>query len=286
MRKYLSGAVVLVGVALCVAPAWGGVRYSEFGGIQQIWVTADAFTNRSASDGTPDYFADPKANGPLSGSAYYFGKDVQTGSNWSHSGGQQENWWVQYEIPRSALPANFNLTGDWGIWIRGQIADAAEYNGSPGGNPDMFWDSDYLFMNGHPYDLSKSNPTEADWAGALATRSNIDDRVLQNFIWVDPDYVGGVRPNWTWLNTEQPDDRSFMFKTFNLVDDKITFRLYEREAGVYNGRIDVICFARTGQLGDPTEGYMPTDADFLASAPEPTSLLLLLSGALFLKRRR
>lgn len=280
------GTAILVGMLLLVSPAAGGVRYSEQGGIQQIWITADAFTARSMSDGTPDYFPDPKANAPLSGSAYYFGKDVNHAGSWSHSGGYQEDWWVQYEIPKSALPAHFNLTGDWGVWFRSQIADAAEYGGTPGGNPDMFWDSDWLFVNGHPSDLNVSNPTEADWQAALAGRANDDDRVLQNFIWVDPDYIGGVRPNWTWLNTEQPDDRDFLAKTFNLVDDKITFRLYEREAGVYNGRIDVICFARTGHPDKPGfVDYVPTDADFLASVPEPSSLLLLLAGTMFLRRR-
>jgi hypothetical protein len=272
--------MALAAVVAVTAPALAQFRYSEYGGGQQFWIPGGAFSARSMDGGSPNFHQDPAANDPLSGSAYFFGTPLGQES----LGGDQRDWWVQYDVPRSALPAGWDISGTWGFWVRTQIATADEYGGSPGGNPDMFWESAYLFVNGHPTDLNVDNPTEADWQGALAGRNNADDRVLQNHIWVDPAYVGGVRPNWTWLNTIQPDDRDFMVKTLAVHDDKISFRLYERESSVYAGRVDVIVFARIDDPENPD--YEPSDADFLNAVPEPASLLLALPMFLMFRRRR
>jgi hypothetical protein len=288
LRKLVFTFVAAVGVAACASPVLAGVRYSEYAGGQQFWVSADSFSARSMDGGSPNYYADPAANSPLSGSAYYFGQQSL--------GGEQKNWWVQYDVPRAALPAAWNVSGWWGVWFRSQIPSAEEYGayawgGPTAGNPDapdLFWDSDYLFVNGHSSDLDVDNPSEANWQSALNTRSNVDDRVLQNFAWVGREDGlaphAALRPNWVWFNTQAPDDRTFLAKELKVHNGNISFRLYEREASVYNARIDTIVFAFFPDPENPN--YVPTDADYLSAAPEPATALLVLLALPLMRRRR
>lgn len=261
MRCVPRGAALL-GVALAAAGAQAALYTSEFSGAQQIWLTADDFTARSGG-AAPHYFADPNANDPLSGSAYYFGTDLGSES----PGNVQDDWWVQYEIPVASVPGNFSLTGSWSVHFRTQIPTDNEVGGG-----DHFQDSDWLLVNGDAGDLNLANPTDADWLAAANAADATDDRVLQTII-----FLNGVRPDWIWMSAD--DSGAVMAKDFAVIDDRITFRLYEREAAPYNGRIDVMVFTNNGD-------YRPSDADYRAAVPEPVSLVLAAVGSMLLLRRR
>jgi hypothetical protein len=266
MGQKMARVLLLVcagSVLLPAAVVQGQILHSEYMGGQQFWIPGGDFVARSGG-ATPHYVSDPNANAPLSGSAYYFPTPLG-----SESGGDvQEDWWVQYNVPVSSLPANFNLTGAWGFWVRTQIPSDQEIGGG-----DHFLESDWLIVNGHPADLSVSNPSEADWQTAVGGATNDDDRVLQDIAF----QPNGTRPNWTWLSG--PNASTVVTKSLQVIDDMISFRLYEREAGPYNGRVDVIVFANSTD-------YVPTDSDFLNAVPEPGSLFLLLLGGSMLLRRR
>lgn len=263
---FMTGLILSIGF---FAPSsFGGILYSENGGGQQFWITGDAFVDRSTDGGSPNFFADPDANDPLSGSAYYFGTALGEESPSS----DQRDWWVQYDVPTSSLPAHFNLTGEWGFWVRTQTPTEESVGGG-----DKWHDADWLFVNGHATDLNVSNPTEADWGAALASRDNGDDRVLQSMAMFGDT---GVRPNWRWHSHDENAPSPGVFKkTLAVIDDKVSFRLYEREASPYNGRVDVIVFANS-------DTYWPTDADFNGAVPEPATLLLAAFGGLALMRRK
>lgn len=258
-----ASAVAVLTIAVLAAPATGAtIKYSENGGGQQIWITADSFASRSMDGGVPNWVIDPEANDVLGGGAYCFYDDViDTTAN-------QLPWWAQFEIPSSAVPGTFNVSGAWRFWIRTQMPVPADPNDPVQINADADW----LFSNGHPTDLNVSNPTEADWATALAARDNLDDRVAQD-VWG----AGGIRPSWVWRSSDASGN--VWQKQLAMIDGKLTFRLYEREAGPYNARIDVIVWSNNPD-------YTPTDDDFRAALPEPTTLALLAAGLVAASRRR
>jgi len=261
MSKTLGhcGLAALV-VTVVSTSVWGGILYSEVGSGDQVWITSDAFVARSTDGGAPNFTEDPAANDPLSGSAYYFPKEHPNSPP-----GDQLNWWVEYQIPVDALPANFNMTGTWYFYARAQIDSGGEW-----------WaDADYLLVNGHPNDLDTPSPTESDWGDAVSSITDSDDRILNDIS--DSGGGGYVRPLWGWVG----DNRGggLRPKTLAVHDGMVTFRIYEREASMQNARIDAMVFASDMD-------YRPADADFQNAVPEPASLLLLLLGSLAMLKRR
>ena len=237
------------------------IRYSEYEGGQQIWITADAFVARSTDGGSPNFILDLDANDPLSGSAYYFYLEGAVSDP-----NDQLNWWAEYQVPTSSVPAHFDLSGTWYFQARTQQPPEPEQE---------FWyaDADYLFVNGHAGDLNTSNPTDDDWWAAVGARTNEDDRILNDLHLLDPK---PYRPNWAWVAHNPSTSRP---KTLAVIDGDVTFRIYEREASPDNARIDVMVFANS-------ESYVPTDDDFLNAIPEPATLSLLALGGLGVMRRR
>ncbi|GMU20393.1 MAG: hypothetical protein AMXMBFR13_04900 [Phycisphaerae bacterium] len=232
-------------------PVDGAIYTSAYGGGQQVWITSDSFTARSEDGGVLNYIVDPDANA-LSGSAYYFHRDDSVSA-----ADEQLNWWAEYRIPEASLPAGFVAGQTW--YFKGRVQQ-------PLGEASPYWygDADFLLVNGHPSDLSVSNPSENDWINVFDSGNvtNEDDRIFNDLHLPDPK---PVRPNWLWI-AENPT--AMRPKTLSPIDGEIIFRLYEREAGPENARVDVMVFASS-------PNYVPTDADFVAAVPEPATALLL-----------
>ncbi|GMU21042.1 MAG: hypothetical protein AMXMBFR13_11370 [Phycisphaerae bacterium] len=247
-NAFLSGAAI-VALGLPAATARAETRFSEFGGGQQIWLKAADFvagSNNYIPAG--DYALDPDATDPLSGAAYYFKGDGDTDVTFPWTGGgvgdDQRDWWAEYQILPADLPPTFTLSGTWYFWARLQHPDAPS-------STEWNVDSDWLAVNGDPGDLDTSGPTDAQWFAAIQAAVRADDRIAN-----DVHAGGGVRPDWVWIGYQGTDRRPKMFK---LIDGKIAWRIYEAEAGHWNARIDVICWANQ-------QSFLPTDADYLASS--------------------
>lgn len=250
MLNRWSALTFLATLVMISASGSGDIMFSEYGGGQQIWIPVDEFTARSADGGTLDFILDPDANDPLSGFAYYFpypnalpGNDVSPPEN-------QRDYWVQYEVPSAIIPQHFNVSGTWYFFARTQMPPGEWFNEAI--------ESDWLLVNGHPSDLSRSLPQENDWWTAALAANGSDDTIVNNLA-----PGGAVRPAWKWVGASATESNG-RAKTLAIIDDKLTFRLYEREAYQLNARIDVMVFTSS-------PSYVPTDADYLSFCPNPTA---------------
>ncbi|MBI2844442.1 MAG: carboxypeptidase regulatory-like domain-containing protein [Armatimonadetes bacterium] len=199
-----------------------GIGTSNFGGANQIWIRASSFIARSGG-GTPNYVADPlAAPGAISGAAYNFPA--------SSGGSTQDDWWAEYEIPQSKVPAA--LTGTWYFWAR---ATQSAQSGT---------DSGWLIVRGDPNDFSYPS---------LGAPSNANNRILNEI-----GNAGLFGYNFGWFQSKNAGAAENCTKQFSVGgDNKVLFRIYEREAGPANALIDVICWTN-----DPN--YVPDDDDLLS----------------------
>jgi hypothetical protein len=120
-------------------------------------------------------------------------------------------------------------------------------------------------VNGDPCDFTMSDPTDDDWWNVFSIPSDDpcgpDAHIILNQISVD-NSVPYPQPNpsfvpYKFLWWSGDGMGAVQHKTFKVIDGKVTFRIYEREAALTNAMIDVICWA-------DDDGYMPTDADIMA----------------------
>ncbi len=288
-----AGLIALV-CAILAVPASAGIYFTEFGGAKQIWMTADSFTLRSydSTIGGFNFVEDTAATGTLPGGVYYFPGPTEeqdllleptTYDAFSHPF-ENNDWFVQYEIPIALIPAGWGNLEDtsWAFFARTMTTISSSM------------DSNFLIVNGHPTDVDKANPTSSEWLyaasinnpgyGVSGSATSLDDRI-QN----------GLAPhghlgygNWAWHSDSGTADETLervVSKQFGIYDGKITFRIYEREAYEGNGRNNGMCW-----VFDPTGAYVPSDADARrAGIPEPSSFLTLCMGgvpALCLLTRR
>ncbi len=270
-----------VGWLVQVSYGQNEIRYSYYGGGQQIWIPAARTAAISANYGqAANYIVDPTANtAPLSGAAYYFPSTGLPADAWRVSCPNppgtctevqaQADAWVQYEILPSDLPTDITLSGKWYFWTRTQLpytTNSSEYN----------QDSNWLVVNGHPVagsgtddkgdiNITDHVPSDAEWYTAVTKFGPNEpqrkyDRITNDVAFVewptgiDPK-LDGRQPNWVWIGNIIDNGNFRLNKIFNLIDGRIAFRLYEAEASNWNGRIDVICWSTV-------EAYIPTDADF------------------------
>lgn len=218
------------------------VIFTEYRGAQQIWIRAGDFVSRSEDGSVANWQPDPLANSPMSGDAYYFPRETPQATTLFLP------WWAQYEVPAAGIPANFTVPGTWYFWARTQQpleTDIGKYS----------FDSDWLIVNGHATDLTVSMPADDDWNAAAQLLQTGDDRILN-----DLQPAGAQRPEWRWISHTGTTLRA---KTLTVIDDKLAFRIYPREAGNWNARIDWICWSN-----DP--GFVPTDADLEIFCQTPT----------------
>jgi hypothetical protein len=237
-----------LGVAAWLAVSLGSaafaeIQFSQYGGGQQIWISSNSFVSRSLDGGAPNYVLDYYAFGTLSGESYYFPYGPTDGP------ANQFPWWAQYEVPAALIPAEFNVSGTWYFWARTQMPAGSE--------SDTYADSDYILVNGHPTDLAVAEPTEPDWEAAIAARADGDDLFLNNLA---PD---AISPNWRWVGASH-GPAALRPKTVAILGDKLSFRIYEREAYKRNARVDVIVLANSAE-------YVPTDGDYTAFCTDATS---------------
>lgn len=206
-----------------------GMTTSTFGGGRQIWIKSSSFVGRSVDGGSPNFVVDPAASTNSISGSYYFYRDTPSGT----SVAEQLDWWAQYEVPVASVP--FALAGTWTFWARTSqsVSSVAE--------------SDWVIVNGDPNDLNISNPTDAEWRAGLNLDGNTE-RILNNL----GSFYGY---NFGWFSSE--NSTTFRHKTFSVIDGKVAFRIYEREAGPANALIDVICWS-------DNDTYVPTDADLLS----------------------
>ncbi|MBI2844271.1 MAG: chitobiase/beta-hexosaminidase C-terminal domain-containing protein [Armatimonadetes bacterium] len=211
------------------------VAYSTVGGgtNKQIWMRASSFTARSYDGSGPNFVVDPLAAPKTkSGAAYYFYR--------SRQGSATLPWFVEYEIPQTGTyGAPWPLTGTWSFWAR--VSQSSSSSNAA--------DSDWLLVNGDPNDLSLPSPTDANWYNALKARTSPNDvtqRIL-NQIGV----YGMYNYTFKWWQDETPT--TVVHRQFNVIDGKVTFRIYGREASPTNALVDVICWANN-------DTFFPTDA--------------------------
>ncbi|MBI2843421.1 MAG: right-handed parallel beta-helix repeat-containing protein [Armatimonadetes bacterium] len=209
--------------AVHVPPGAAGIGYSTFGDPagKQIWIRAANYAARSADGGTLDFVPDIKSMAnALSGIAYNFPDPA------GQSAAVLKPWWVKYEIPQAKIP--FSLNGDWVFWARVSQSVNSGY------------DADSLIVKGDPGDLDYPD------LGTPATA----DRILNNL-----PGVGLYNYTFGWFSSENA--WTLRTKTFSVIDDKVEFMIYEREAGPSNALIDVICWSDNAN-------YVPSDADLLS----------------------
>ncbi len=202
-----------------------GLAYSTFAGGRQVWMRAAKFIARSGDGGTLNFVPDPAAAANAeSGAAYYFPANSPAGTN--------SPWWAEYEIPQASVP--FALDGTWKFYAR---SSQSASNGA---------ESDWLIVRGDPGDAAYPGLGTPDPAG---------DRILN-----EVGTTGGFFDyNFGWFSSSPTTD--LCTKEFHVgADDRILFRIYEREACPTNALIDVMCWVWTGAA------YTPTDADLLSLA--------------------
>ncbi|MBI2841972.1 MAG: chitobiase/beta-hexosaminidase C-terminal domain-containing protein [Armatimonadetes bacterium] len=218
-------------VQVPLGPDSTGIAFSTFGGGKQIWIRGSNFVGRSEAGGSPNFVSDPGSGSKaLTGSAYHFYRSTASAP------AEQLDWWVQYEIPAADAP--FDLNGFWAFWARTSqsVSSAAE--------------SDWVIVNGDFDDLNVSNPTDADWLAGLHM-DNATERILDGIM-----YAGLVGYNFGWFSEAPGGPR---WKQMGVIDGKVAFRIYEREAGPTNALIDLICWS-------DDDLYVPTDTDLLSLA--------------------
>lgn len=205
----------------------------------QIWMRSSDFVARSTDGGAPNFVADPSAAAnALSGTGltFYSATDSASGA----TPPAQLSWWAQYEIPQSAV--SFPLTGTWTFWTRAtQSAQSAI-------------DSDRLVVNGdvNGIDPGVSNPTDAQWFILFAPNTIICNNIGNgSATYGSPGLFGYTYGWWSAGGTD------FRTAAFNVIDGKVAFRIYEREASKTNAIIDLICWS-------DMPNYIPTDADLPA----------------------
>jgi len=288
MTKLIVLALVIVALAIAPVVANAGITYNVTGSAKQIFMPASDFSNRSMNrvGGGPDFVNDDAtANaGALSGNAYHFPGDPGTTPGAGVFGPAVTlDWWVEYTIPLSALPAGFITAGStWGFTDRVTQSAAAATS----------IDSDWLVMKGDPEDSAYNSPfSPVVNPGPMEASSGQPIMRVNN----NPSIDGGLfnyKYGWwseSWGAAGVPAGQPDVIRTrvFNPDNGSITFRIYKREADPYNALIDTICWTTDTNITE-----LPTDADFLASktVPEPASLLALLAGipalSLFARRRR
>lgn len=245
------------------APHVAPIKYSTYGGGKQVWIPAGAFARRSNEGGDFNFAADPYAHQTLSNAAYRF-YSVDPNDAYSKdqdgqivdNGGNQKDWWAEYQIDVNALPSGFDFQGQtWYFHARA----SQQFAGS---------DSDWLIANGDPGDLSDPLPSDSAWLAAATNTSEIppgndtSDRIL-NQLSLDSAPADAYR--WLWLSNRNSGLTQVRAKQFRVDSGKAVFRIYEREASARNASIDYICWA-------DSPGYTPTDEDCLNAAdlPGPT----------------
>lgn len=241
-----------------LAPDVAGLRYSTYGGGKQVWIPAGAFATRSADGGSPNYAADPYAHQTLSNAAYKFlsldeqdalTRDSQNVYVTYDTGGNQKDWWAQYEIPVNLLPAGFNFSGaTW--YFHGRVSQ--EFSGP---------DSDWLVANGDPGDLDVPAPSNAQWLAAATNTSEITcpsadttDRVFNAIAGPPSGEKPGDAYRWIWMSNRHCGESVIRAKRFRVDNNKAVFRRYEREASPRNASVDYICWSDSAS-------YVPTDED-------------------------
>ncbi len=280
-RRGLVTLTAVVALGLLIQTAYGvnDIRYSYYGGGQQIWIPAARTAAVSANYGqAANFVEDSAANDPISGHAYYFPPTGLPADAWRvfcpdppvtcTEDQAQADAWVQYEILPADLPGDISLSGKWYFWTRTQqlYSDSdVEYN----------QDSDWLVVNGNPpgfsgtsdkgdIDITDHVPTDAEWytavtKGAVNEPQREYDRIcndIQHVEWPPGSpKQDGRRPNWVWLGNVLHTGNYRLNKNFKLINDRITFRIYEAAASPWNGCIDVICWSTI-------ESYIPPDQDF------------------------
>jgi hypothetical protein len=285
-RFCLTGMAFLGTACLVTAPSLGVVKYSYNASGQQIWITVDSFSARSQLvPGTYDFIEDAaaEATGPLSGKAFYF---PLIAGDPSSSPTVFMDAWVEYQISPDDLPADIiaNLSGagsNWYFWARATTlhdGDSANYNK----------DSDWLIVNGDPNNLNvdPGPPSDAQWFAADSAlnpptsgvrRGN--DRICNDVLQQGGEYVVNTPPNpptgvWKWIgHSNSNEDATPRLKLLKLINNKVTFRIYEAEASNWNARIDAICWANHPYTGTPTPNYTPADTDYATAITKGECLL-------------
>ena len=189
------------------------------GSVTQIWIEAEDFDSKTA-----EFVVDSAVEGAR-GEALYC-------PTYSPMADMQQ-WWMEYSIDSADTQIDAaDLTGTWYCWVRvNQPSVDAE-------------EADYLVVKGDANDGSGT-----DWySTAFSTLVDPNDRIANDINGL----VGAGVGVWGWLG----EAGNGVAKDFNLdVDNKIVFRINEREGGPGNARIDAICWTNDAS-------YVPTDADF------------------------
>jgi hypothetical protein len=205
----------------------------------QIWLEAEDFDSK-----TEDFVVDPEVL-LASGKAMYF-IDPEDDSNTT----TLEQWWSEYSVDSTVISdPNVDLSGTWYIWLRG--------NQPVNSNVE----SDVIFVKGDPNDGSGES-----WYDTALAGYDPDDDIIGQIYNTGAAETG----NWRWIG--QTLGSGGREKEFVLdAEDKIVFRLNEREAGADNVRVDAFCLT-----DDPN--YVPTDVDF-NSTPIRDNLVFMMDAS-------
>jgi hypothetical protein len=264
MFKRTSLTLLVVGLLiLAIAPSFALIKWSRVGGGQQIWLTADSFSARSTVGGSPNFATAADSKGCIGGAKAFMFDGSPAWMNGlspdmtAFDMAYWNNWWVEYQIPLSAIPADFIL--DEEMWkVSGRVSGRFLTGDLPA---DYQFDCDVLIANGDPNDFDLAAPTEADWTAAAFAKmpgmGNPD--VCFNSCQMTFDNFGpNVNNHWAWRADQPLGD--VLIKTFKVYDGKVTFRLYPREYGHWNPRIDVLELQPLGDSYSP--GPINSDQDF------------------------
>ena len=145
-----------------------------------------------------------------------------------------EPYWMEYSID-STDPALSGVALDGTTWYAWARVNQPEADG---------FEAQWLLVKGDSGDGSGAGWYDTAVAGVVYADDCIANSISSK---------GGAGPGqWAWIG----DDTAGLEKDFNLdADNKIVFRINEREGGPGNGRIDAIALA-----SEPN--FVPTDGDF------------------------
>jgi hypothetical protein len=245
---------------LAIAPSFALIKWSRLNDGQQIWITADSYAARSTDGGSAN-FATVSASKWCLGGSKTFNFDSSTA--WMNGldptmaffdMAYYKDWWVEYTIPTSAVPADFNLNDLWNFYGRVTYRHLA---GDTDPSLTQF-DCDVVIANGDDFD--KDNPTNDDWQAAAyyAVTSGISNpSIIWNTAGTSYDNFSYPYNNhYSWKS----DFDSVVVKSLAVHGGAATFRIYPREYGHWSPQVDVILL--TNSAGSYSPGLINSDKDF------------------------